>query len=270
MAEEQSQAESMPDAAEAEAIRAELYGQEVSPEPAVSPPVETPVETPAPAEATEVSQAPDYAALEAKVAKLGDGYKLQDSPEIIKNLLSGMNEAQRQANETKQRYQPYDGLIEGLKDPDLSRRLEETAKEYYDQADGVQQPPEVTQALDPVMNRLNQMEAKLANQEMQEQVAKLRSDGYDVSPETETKIWNKVIETGNRNVKDHFWAINGEGMVASAKEAGKQETVEGIRKANDSYTPVPGGTAPETPGFDAATASPAEIDAEWAKDLAGM
>lgn len=268
MAEEQSQAESMPDAAEAEAIRAELYGQET--EPIVEAPVETPVETTAPAEAPTEPQALDYAALEAEVAKLGDGYTLQDSPGIIKNLLSGMNDAQRQSNETKQRYQPYDGLIEGLKDPGLSRALEETAKNYYADTDGVQQQPEVTQALDPLVNRVNQMEVQLANQKMQEQIGQLRGKGYEISPETETKIWNKVIETGSQNVEDHFWAINGANMVAAAAKSGKQDAVEGIRKSNESYTPVPAGPAADTPVFDALTATPEETDAAVLDDLRKM
>lgn len=270
MADEQSQAESMPDAAEAAALEAELRGQE-------TPPVEMPVETAPTTEklaevtqAPEVSQAIDYAALEATIAKMGDGYTLQDSPGIIKNLLSGMNDAQRQRTEIKQRYQPYDGLIEGLKDPGLSSALEEAAKDYYAGADGVQQPPEVAQALDPLMNRVNQMEVELANQKMREDIGKLRSDGYEVSAEDETAIWNKVVETGSRNVQDHYWAVKGPQLVTQAAKNAQQKTVEGIQKANSAYVPPPAGPAAETKSFDSLTATPEETEAEMIDDLRKM
>jgi len=274
MAEEQSQADGMPDAAEAAAITAELMGQEVSPI-GESPVVTEQVTPQGPAEiaqAPEVSQAPDYAALDAEIAKLGDGYSLSNIAEKAQALKRGMNDAQRQANEIKQRYQPFDPLVNELhNNPAYAKFLEEQSREFYSGDDGSGAVPhELAQTLDPLVNRLNQMETKLANQEMQEQLAGLKAKGYDVTPEDETAVWNKVIETGNRNVVDHYWAVKGPSLVQAAAKNAKQQTVDGIRKANESYNPVPSAPAPEGKAFDVTTATQAEVDAEMMRDLANM
>jgi hypothetical protein len=275
MPEEQSQADWMPNAAEAASITAELMGQEVSTQ--VEAPVVTGQVTPqGPAEIAQapgVSQAPDYAALDAEIAKLGyEGKTILDAPGIIADIKRGMNEAQRNANEIRQRYQPFDPLVNEIhNNPAYAKFLEEQSREFYSGDDGSGAVPhELAQTLDPLVNRLNQMETKLANQEMQEQIAGLKAKGYDVTPEDETAVWNKVIETGSRNVVDHYWAVKGPSLVQAAAKNAKQQTVDGIRKANESYNPVPSAPAPEGKAFDARTATPAEVEAEMMRDLANM
>jgi hypothetical protein len=255
MTDEQSQAESMPSEAEAAAFAADMRGEvvEEAPAPAEAPAPTEPVVESAPAtEQPEAEpQAYDPAALEAEIAKLGyEGKSLNDVPSIIADIRSGMNKAQREAAETKQRYQQYDPLINGIQqDPNLARHLYDAAEGYYDGAEKQGPQPEFVQQLDPLVNKINSLEAKLANQEMQEQLNSIKAEGYPVSEEDANAIWNRVISTGDQDVRGHYFATKGPALIEAARKAAKKETVEDIQKKNASYQLPPEGPASETQPF---------------------
>jgi len=240
----------------------------------------------APAPAPEAASAPqeiDMAALEKDIASLGDGYTLQTIVAQTQALKKGMNTAQTELAETRQRYQNFDPLMQQLKsDPSLAGALEETVRKHYDQgyyqADTsaemnprTQVPQNVDQTFNPLVQKVNDMETKLANQEMNAEIDRLRDvDGLPITDESRNAIWNRVVETGSGDVRAIAWALLGPQMVRQAADSATKQTAEQIKANNQKYTPPGSGPATPTSPFDVTTMSEADVEDSMLRDLEGM
>lgn len=220
-------------------------------------------------ETTEAPQATDYAALEERTKAFGDGYSLSNLPDKYESARREMNEAQRLKIETERRYEPVKPLIEKLQsDPQFAAKLQSAAQEYFGGGgyDQTEVPPEVKTGLDPLVNRLNQMEVQLAGEQMDRDIDKLKTGGMPIDDNVKNQIYQMVVDTGSKDVEAHAWKILGPQMVKQAGQEATKEVAEKIKGNNSKYVNVPGGPAPDA-SFDARTASQSEVDSEMMKDL---
>lgn len=234
-------------------------------------PVETPVtETPAESAPVESPQV-DYTALEQSVAQLGDGYTLSNIGEKLADMKRGMNDAQRTASENEQRYRQFTPLLERVQnDAEYARALQKATQEYFEGSDGIDAdvPPEVSAALDPLHNRIAQMENQLAGEQMDREINDLKAKGMPIDDQAYNQIMQRVIDTRSRDVTAHAWALLGPKMVAGASKDATTNTAEQIKKNNEKYVNTPTGVSPETKPFSVTDASAEQVEAEFMKDLA--
>jgi len=206
-------------------------------------PVEPPkVETPPVA----TPQAPDLSAIEAEIAKLGDGYSLQTIPAKVADLKRGMNEAQRQLAEKNREFTSVEPIIKQMRtDPEYARALERATQEYFQTPTGLPSaPPELRQAIDPLHMRITEVEAQLVDQRMNAKIDQLIQNGMPIDAETRQRIFDKVISTRSEDVEAHAWSILGPTLVKKAAEDAAKQIAEKIQAASKAAPPMGVGAAP--------------------------
>jgi uncharacterized phage infection (PIP) family protein YhgE len=199
------------------------------------------------AQVPQESQAVDYAALEEKISLLGDGYSLTNIADKVSDLRKGMNEAQRNLSETKKQYEGIDPLWKGMKeDPKLAQKLYDAAKNYYDgdSESGSYQPEnrEVVQSLNPLLQRITQLEVENAGNRIDREIERLRSDGMAINDDDYLKIMSMVQNAGDvSNIYAYAWRVCGPKMLQNASKQATESVKEGIKKNASSYIPTPSG-----------------------------
>jgi hypothetical protein len=222
-------------------------------------------------EAPAEPQAVDYAALEAKVAELGEGYSLTNIYDKVSDLRKGMNEAQRKAVEIERKYEPVQPLVEKLQtDPAFAAKLQGAAHEYFSGGDydttNTEIPQEVSKTLDPLYQKISNMEVQLAGERMDREIDLLKNQGMPIDDEVKNQIYQRVVDTRSEDVKAHAWAILGPKMVEQASKQAKTEVTEKIKGNSQKYIPTPGGSTSGKP-YDVTQMSKEEIDADMMREL---
>lgn len=244
-------------------------------------------QTPAP-EASGESQAVDYAALEKEIGELGDGYSLSTVAGKTRDLIKGMNEAQRGHAQYKQRMSTVEPLVEAMnRDPNLRNHLRNATQEYLtggrresrdddiyggDSRPQVPQYPAVNQltnAFDPIRQELDEVKIQLYDQQMNRAMDDIARD-HPMEDTTRIKIWQEIERTGNPDVEAHYWKIMGPTLVSKARGEAARETAKDITEANQAYVP-PGSVGHVPPGTpDVAGMEKNEWDDAVMDELDGM
>jgi len=217
-------------------------------------------------------QAIDYAALEERAQGLGDGYSLSNLADKYEDARRGLNDAQRKSIETERRYEPVKPLIDMLQqNPEFAAHMQNAAKDWFGRGEyggDVDVPPEVKTSLDPVYNRVANLEDKLAGNEMDQEVERLKASGMPIDETVKNQIYQRIIDTNGRgsDVSAHAWEILGPTMVENAGKQATQDVTEKIKSNNKKYVDVPGG-APSESSVDIAQMSKGEFDDAVFKEL---
>jgi len=223
-------------------------------------------ETPDVSQAQQAAPSVDYAALEAQVSEIAPGMTLPNLIDSYKEARSTLGRYQNMDNEfsrLKRDYEVAEPLIKGIKEnAEFAQHMTQAAQEFYQGTDrsvdsGVQN------ALNPLQHKLQDIEVRLAERDMSDQVTSLKNDpnfGKFLTKEVEREMWQKVQDTGMADMQTHFWAVAGPKIVQASSKQATTDTAESIRKANASYAPLDGSGSPQkgqvTPPEDA---SPDEV-----------
>lgn len=222
-------------------------------------------------ETTTAPQAVDYAALEEKVAGLGDGYTLSNLGEKYEDARRGMNDAQRKSVETERRYEPVSPLIDKLQsDPQFAAKLQQAAQEYFTggEVDAASSdiPPDVSQSLNPLYNRIANLEIENAGNKIDREIDKLRADGMPIDDSAYNQIMQRMVDTKSDDVSAIAWGIIGPQMVKNAAKQATTDVTDKIKDNSAKYIPTPGGPTSGKP-YDVTQMNQADIDSDMMKEL---
>lgn len=261
----EGQAESLPDESGADMLAGVNDAPVVEAAPAPEPVADAPADT---------SQAFDYAAFSEQVGTLGDGYTPETILQKHRDAIKGMNEAQRERAEIARRYENFDPVVKKIQeDAGYAEALQRTTEEYFnkDSYQGVTDVPEdINQALNPLYQKIANMEVKLADKDIESKIAALKSDGMPIDEAVEAAIWKRIADTGSNDVNSHFWTVMGPTMVANVAKSTQQTTVETIQKNNSQYVETPTLPSVETKEVNIADLSERERGDMMEAELATM
>lgn len=242
----------------------EVQGQAQTEPGEVTAPIAEPVTEP---------QAVDYAALEAKVAELGDGYSLSNLADKYEDARRGMNDAQRKSVEIERRYEPVSPLIDKLQsDPQFAAKLQQAAQEYFTggEVDAASSdiPPDVSQSLNPLYNRIANLEIENAGNKIDQEIARLRTDGMIIDDNDYNKIMQRMVDTKSDAgmVGEIAWGVVGPKMVSNAAKQATTDVTDKIKDNSTKYVPTPGGSTSGKP-YDVTQMSQDQIDSDMMKEL---
>ncbi len=217
-------------------------------------------------------QAIDYAALEEKAAGLGEGYSLSNLGDKYEEARRGMNDAQRNSVEIERKYEPVRPLIDKLQsDPAFAAKLQGAAQEYFDGGTNPQYQDntnEVNQTLDPLYNRVANLEVENAGHKIDQEIARLRADGMEIGDTEYHQIMQRMIDTkaDPSQVKDFAWGVMGPSMVSNAAKQATTDVADKIKGNSSKYIPTPGGGTSTKP-YDVTQMSKEEIDNDMMAEL---
>ena len=223
-------------------------------------------------EVTEAPQAVDYAALEKQVAGLGEGYSLSNITAKYEDARRGMNDAQRLKSETDRRYEYIEPLVERLQaDPKFAAHLQQSTQEYYNTGgtasmDG-EVPPAVATGLDPLYNRLAQLEVEQAGSKIDLEIDRLKAKGMPITEDVYSKIMGRIQSSKDiGQIEAYAWAECGPKMVSDASSQATKDVTDKIKDNNSAYVNVPSGQSP-TPALDVTQASKSDFDDMVLKEI---
>jgi hypothetical protein len=190
----------------------------------------------------------DLNALNQELSSLGN-YQVR-SAEDVRNIIAasqkGMREAQEKAAKHEQRMRRVEPLLtEAESNPDFQRGLYEWANSYQGPS-GTQMDPNVSQVLNPVFTKIDSLEARLAERDMQDQMDALARDpriGSDLTTDMKAELLIEARASGNYDLNSHFWRKYGPSLVDRARSGAKQEVVQEIQKNANAY---PQGASPQS------------------------
>ena len=234
-----------------------------------APATETPVEAPVP----EVPQEFDYAAYKDQVSQLGSDYTPENFIDKHKDAIRGMNEAQRDLASVKSEYGRYDPFLSKMRDDEPFREgiinfIEQQGNDTGYAGDTTISQ-DLSRAVDPLRQEVNELKMKLANREIDEQFALLKDGGLPIDKDAELEILNRLSLQGG-TVEGHAWAVVGPKYVTSAAKSATQDTATKIQENNAKYVDSSTLAATPTEPVDIKDLSQKEIDTMMEADLAKM
>ena len=258
----------MPEESQAEATP-EASGEDMIAGVQETPAVETPVEAPTP----DAPQEFDYAAFKDQVSALGDGYTPDNLVDKYQDSRRAMNEAQRDLANVKSEYGKYDPFLNKMRDDETFREgiinfIEQNGNDTGYAGDTTISQ-DFSRAVDPLRQEVNELKMKLANREIDEQIASLKASGMPIDKDAELEILNRLSLQGG-SIDGHAWAVVGPKMVTSAAKSATQDTATKIQENNAKYVDSTTLSATATEPVDIKDLPQKEIDTMMEADLAKM
>ena len=200
-----------------------------------------------PASPASNTQPADTESLNQQLRSVGINLSLDD----IRNLKSGMNEAQREAAQTKKRLRDVEPFVESFEqNPSFRDYMYEQARAYNPNgmSSGGGVDPGVIAVLNPIAKDAREAREEVAQWKFNQQMDVLAKD----YPEQLTDVAKQDLAltaaaSGNYDLEYHFLKKYGKGILAGARTQGRQDAVQAIQASNQAYRSPAGSQAVAPP-----------------------
>jgi hypothetical protein len=166
---------------------------------------------------------------------------METVPDKVKDLQRGMSEAQRESADIRKRYEFAEPLIGHLDStPGFADHMQRSVNEFFNKENEYEPAPAqaapVAQAFDPRNLEIQQMKQQLASIEQNRQLDELeRRYPQAMTLDTKQEILARMNQQGGE-ASMHLFAIQGQAMMQSERQAGADATRSNVGYVNPQAT----------------------------------
>lgn len=156
-------------------------------------------------------------------------------------VIKSYGEAQKKITKTSQELSDYRKRMQWAEqfghEINTKKGLREHIEGFYEDKSDI--PPEVKGAIDPITQRLNQLEIRNYDLEMNAKIKEI-GEQFPIDQTIRDSIFKAVSDTGNPDVEAHYWKLMGPKLAGDVTDATKREILSA--KNRDAYVPNRGVT----------------------------